>query len=306
MIKLKIEYSCIQSFKFILLFFFILSNLSCSPDDDEDEEPPRDYLEQSLEDDKLLVQYLKSHYYNYKDFNNVFNEDKEIIIDTIISENDNLQSLFDLAVQTTVTLASNEGEIIEHKLYHIIVKDGVRVNDKPSIADSVYLSYKGKLLNGNVFDKKTNPVWFDTATVIRGFRYGLQYFSPGNFIQRENGTIDFNQFGRGLIFMPSGLGYFNSAQTNIPAYSPLIFSVNLHLVKQSDHDGDSILSIDEDINGDGNPLNDDTDGDGLPNMNDIDDDGDGIITLKEFDKDGDGTPDDTNNDNTPDYLDAEF
>ena len=49
------------------------------------------------------------------------------------------------------------------------------------------------------------------------------------------------------------------------------------------------MSIDEDINGDGNPLNDDTDGDGLPNMNDIDDDGDGIITLKEFDKDGDGT-----------------
>ena len=71
------------------------------------------------------------------------------------------------------------------------------------------------LENGNVFDKKTNPVWFDTANVIRGFRYGLQYFSPGNFTQRENGTIDFNQFGRGLIFMPSGLGYFNSAQTNI-------------------------------------------------------------------------------------------
>ena len=106
--------------------------------------------------------------------------------------------------------------------------------------------------------------------------------------------------------MPSALGYFSSNNVSIPAYSPLIFSVNLHLVKQSDHDGDSILSIDEDINGDGNPLNDDTDGDGLPNMNDIDDDGDGIITLKEFDKDGDGTPDDTNNDNTPDYLDAEF
>ena len=84
MIKLKIEYSCIQTFKFILLFFFISSNLSCTPDDAEDEEPPRDYLEQSLEDDKLLVQYLKSHYYNYKDFNNVSNEDKEIIIDTIL------------------------------------------------------------------------------------------------------------------------------------------------------------------------------------------------------------------------------
>ena len=37
------------------------------PDEDEDEEPPRDYLEQSLEDDQLLVQYLKSHYYNYNE-----------------------------------------------------------------------------------------------------------------------------------------------------------------------------------------------------------------------------------------------
>ena len=84
---------------------------------------------------------------------------------------------FDFATQTTVTLASSEGEIIEHKLYHIVVKEGLRTDDRPSIADSVYLSYKGKLLNGNVFDKKTNPVWFDTANVIRGFRYGLQYFS---------------------------------------------------------------------------------------------------------------------------------
>ena len=173
----------------------VLFCLSCRPDDQEDEEPPRDYLEQSLEDDQKLVQYMKSHYYNYDDFSNDSSEDKEIVIDTILSENTNLKSLFDFAVETSVTLATNEGEIIEHKLYHIVIKDGIRTEDKPSIADSVYLSYKGKLLNGNIFDKKTNPVWFDTANVIRGFRYGLQFFSPGNFIQRQNGTIDFNQFG---------------------------------------------------------------------------------------------------------------
>ena len=68
MVKLKIEHSFNQSFELILLFFFILLNLSCSPDDDEDDlEPPRDYLEQSLDDDQRLIQYLKSHYYNYQD-----------------------------------------------------------------------------------------------------------------------------------------------------------------------------------------------------------------------------------------------
>jgi len=304
MVKLKIEHSFIKSLKFILPISFILICISCRPDDEDDEEPPRDYLEQSLEDDQKLVQYLKSHYYNYRDFSDVFNDDNEIFIDTILSENSNLKSLFDFAVETSIPLASNEGEIIEHKLYHIVVTEGVRMEDRPSIVDSVYLTYKGKLLNGNVFDKKTNPVWFDTANVIRGFRYGLQYFSPGNFIQRENGTIDFNQFGRGLIFMPSGLGYFNSAQTNIPTYSPLIFEISMFTTNKSDHDNDGVLSIDEDPNKDGNPYNDDTDEDGIINMYDEDDDGDGILTKDELDGDDpDNLPDDSNNDGVPDYLD---
>ena len=304
MLKFKIEHTINKSFNFLLLLFFILINLRCTPDDEEDEEPPRDYLEQSLEDDQRLVEYLKSHYYNYEDFSNFFNDENEIIIDTILSENSNLKSLFDFAVETTIPLASSEGEIIEHKLYHIVVTDGIRIDDRPSIADSVYLNYKGKLLNGNVFDKKTNPVWFDTANVIRGFRYGLQYFSPGNFIQRENGTISFNQFGRGLIFMPSGLGYFNNLQTNIPSYSPLIFEISMFTTNKSDHDNDGVLSINEDPNNDGNPYNDDTDQDGTINMYDEDDDGDGILTKDELDGDDqDKLPDDSNNDGIPDYLD---
>ena len=303
MLKLKIEHSTNESFKILILFIFILFFSSCSPDDVE-EEPPRDYREQSLEDDELLVQYLKSHHYNYNDFINVEDGDNEIIIDSIMPESNNLKSLFDFAIQTSIPLASDQGEIIDHKLYHIVIKEGIRIDDKPSIADSVYLSYKGKLLNGNVFDKKTNPVWFDTANVIRGFRYGLQYFSPGNFNQRENGTIDFSQFGRGLIFMPSGLGYFNSAQTNIPTYSPLIFEISVFTINRSDHDNDGVLSIDEDPNNDGNPYNDDTDEDGVINMYDEDDDGDGILTKDELDGDDpDNLPDDSNNDGIPDYLD---
>ncbi len=298
------EHSFNQSFKLILLFFFIIINISCRPDDEDEEEPLRDYLEQSLDDDQKLVQYLKSHYYNYQDFDDILNDDKEIKIDTILSEYNDLKSLFDFAVQTSIPLASDQGEIIDHKLYHIVIRDGVRIDDKPSIVDSVYLSYKGKLLNGIEFDKKTNPVWFDTANVIRGFRYGLQYFSPGNFIQRENGTIDFNKFGRGLIFMPSGLGYFNTAQTNIPSYSPLIFEISVFTINRADHDNDGVLSIDEDPNNDGNPYNDDTDEDGVINMYDEDDDGDGILTKDELDGDDpDSLPDDSNNDGIPDYLD---
>jgi hypothetical protein len=71
-----------------------------------------------------------------------------------------------------------------------------------------------------------------------------------------------------------------------------------------DDDNDSILSINEDLNQDGNLTNDDTDGDGTPNYLDNDDDGDGILTIDE-DANGDGDPtnDDTDGDGIPDYLD---
>ena len=49
----------------------------------------------------------------------------------------------------------------------------------------------------------------------------------------------------------------------------------------TDHDNDGILSINEDIDGDGDPLGDDTDNDNIWNMYDSDDDGDGTLTINE-------------------------
>lgn len=95
-----------------------------------------------------------------------------------------------------------------------------------------------------------------------------------------------------------------------------------------DSDNDGLLDIFEaggtDMNGDGlvdnfidlnqngmddahesNPLPlTNTDGDAQPNFQDVDDDGDGILTTTEYDKNNDGIPDDCNNDNIPNYLDA--
>nr|WP_246615885.1 hypothetical protein [Aquimarina litoralis] len=75
-----------------------------------------------------------------------------------------------------------------------------------------------------------------------------------------------------------------------------------------DDDGDGIDTINEDVDGNGNPRDDDTDGDGIPNYLDIDDDGDEINTINENpDPNDDGSPNDamdTDNDGIPDYLDA--
>jgi len=63
-----------------------------------------------------------------------------------------------------------------------------------------------------------------------------------------------------------------------------------------DDDEDFISTLDEDVDGSGDPMNDDTDADGTPNFRDPDDDGDGIPTAEEGDVDTDG-------DGVPDYLD---
>ncbi|MGB1220016.1 MAG: Ig-like domain-containing protein, partial [Alcanivoracaceae bacterium] len=63
-----------------------------------------------------------------------------------------------------------------------------------------------------------------------------------------------------------------------------------------DDDNDGVLTIDEDVDGNGDPVDDNTDGDGLPNYLDPDDDGDGVDTLVE------GTGD-ANNNGIPEHLD---
>jgi hypothetical protein len=91
------------------------------------------------------------------------------------------------------------------------------------------------------------------------------------------------------MFLPSGLGYYNIAQSTIPAYSPLIFSIKLFELERFDQDSDGIPSYLEDLDGDRyiylleedvvNP--DDTDGDGFPDYLDLDDDGDLVLTRTE-------------------------
>jgi len=66
-----------------------------------------------------------------------------------------------------------------------------------------------------------------------------------------------------------------------------------------DDDGDGILTKDEDVDGDGDPTNDDTDGDNIPNNLDDDDDNDGVPTRNE------SITNDDDGDDIPDYLDTD-
>jgi len=287
---------------YLLLTFTLL--LSCNKDDDNTIEI-RDYSEQVVVDEQTIEEYLKSHYYNYEDFNssNSFEVDTKVRIDTITDATANKTPLFDQVKIKTINVSDSDGIETPHKLYYIIAREGIISN--PSIVDSVYITYKGMLTDNSIFDERKYPAWLDLANSLQGFREGVSELKSGEFKQNSNGTIQYSSYGVGLFFLPSGIGYFENTTSNIPEYSPLIFSVSLMTSNPTDHDSDGVLSINEDIDGDGSPFYDDTDNDNIWNMYDADDDGDGTLTINELDKNNDQIIDDTNNDGIPDYLDPD-
>lgn len=285
------------------LFLIAITIVACS-EDTMTSEPPRDYQDQYAVDNDSLINYLKSHYYNYEDFQSAAaDEFVEFKIDTIPTGSTTLISLYDQVTTESIIITNSDDEEIAHNYYYLIAREGV--GERPTVADSTYVTYRGRLLNGTVFDFKTDPIWFDLTSLVRGFSEFTAKLKRGTYVENTDGTVDFSNFGAGMVFMPSAMGYYSQTTGVVPAYSPLVFSVNLLTLKRTDHDNDGVLSIDEDLNANKNLLDDNTDNDSLPNFRDTDDDGDGTPTKDELDKDNDGVYDDTDGDGTPDYLDSD-
>ncbi len=292
---------------------------SCDNDDDTPELiPPRDRGEQAIEDDQALIDYLSNHFYNYEEFENPpENFDYVVEIDSIAGENADKTPIIESEKLITKTV-NYEG--VDQQLYVLVAREGE--GPEPTFADSTFVSYRGELLDQTVFDSRLkSPTWFNLTSYVvdgpngpsivpgpvKGFTEGLEEFRAATgFTRNPDNTITWNNdYGVGAIFMPSGLAYFNNSQSTIPAYSPLVFSINMYKVTEADHDRDGISSYLEDLDEDGDLFNDDTDEDGIPNFSDADDDGDGKPTKEEIEIDEDGSIifTDSNDDGIPDYLD---
>ena len=247
---------------------------------------------------------MKSHFFNYDDFNDLSpNDSPEIVFDSIIGDNIDKTPIYDQVSTLQISVKDADDNLVNHNLYYHIIREGIGEN--PTVADSVFVSYKGLLLDGVSFDTRKNPIWMEAKNLIRGFQEFLPLLSKGDIRVNNNGTYEFFNFGIGFAIFPSGLGYFQSGSISIPPYSPLIFKVNMMTLNRTDHDNDSVLTIIEDLNGDHDFNNDDTDSDNIPNFLDDDDDGDGVLTMNEYDLNKDGIPDDTDGDGIPDYLDLD-
>jgi|TARA_B100001093_G_scaffold128129_2_gene120631 hypothetical protein len=278
---------------------------SCKKDDTNITNIPLEDLSQqyTLENDSI-IQFMKSHFFNYDDFNDLSpNDSPEIVFDSIIGDNLDKTPIYDQVSTLQISVKDTDDNLVNHNLYYHIIREGIGEN--PTVADSVFVSYKGLLLDGVSFDTRKNPIWMEAKNLIRGFQEFLPLLSKGDVRVNNNGTYEFFNFGIGFAIFPSGLGYFQSGSISIPAYSPLIFKVNMMTLNRTDHDNDSVLTIIEDLNGDHDFNNDDTDSDNIPNFLDDDDDGDGVLTINEYDLNKDGIPDDTDGDGIPDYIDLD-
>ncbi len=304
-----------------LLFMLLTAIVGCKKDDESNDS--FDAAAQAITDDEALINYLKSHYFIEAEPGEVFGN-----IDTIMN---NESSLFDNTNLKTQNVTEND---IAYKLYYFEDNEGIEV--APEKTDSVLVNYRGFLLDSTKFDERLSFTWLSLTNVIRGWSHGFVNFKGGINSTVPGEPVTFSDTGSGILFIPSGLAYSSIGNPGIGPNEPLIFHIRLGLVERADHEGDRLLSSYEDLDKDGNPNNDDSDGDGGADYIDGDDDNDGVLTIDElelktyviaigeseptlasnefeYDRMEDDTNitiytavvTDSNNDGTPDYLDAD-
>lgn len=100
-------------------------------------------------------------------------------------------------------------------LYYIITEQGTGA--QPTATSNVTVAYKGYYTSGKVFDQSTDAgISFNLQQVIKGWTEGITYFKKG---------------GKGMLLIPSNLGYGPNDYSTIPGGSVLIFDINLIDVK---------------------------------------------------------------------------
>ncbi len=148
---------------------------------------------------------------------------------TDIPANSNLVfdvEIFDVAVDAAEILAVQEVTIDNYLedeaitevltdpsgLRYVITKEGT--GDKPTLANSISVKYKGTLLrDGKKFDESTEPRTFALAGLIEGWQIAFPLLKKGS---------------EATLYIPSGLGYgATGSGVAIPPYAILVFEVEL-------------------------------------------------------------------------------
>ncbi|WP_157662598.1 MULTISPECIES: FKBP-type peptidyl-prolyl cis-trans isomerase [unclassified Winogradskyella] len=327
------------------IFVFSLLIFACSPDEPEISlVPDRDRTEQQATDKALLLSYLGTHYYNSADLAAIINPEPSDIIITELAEGATVpmgHTLLAGAVETRTTVF----EEATYEYYILKINQGGG-DESPNFTDKVRVEYEGSLIeDASVFDSAINPVDFNlvgfgvnSGGVITGWqRVFPEFNTAASFTTGSN--VEYDDYGVGVMFLPSGLAYFSTQLVGIPSYSNLIFKFTLFQTEINDHDSDGVPSYIEDLNNNSSTFDEDTDDNSIVNYVDPDDDGDGVLTINELFRteyivdtnNGESEPEldnnefelgrtqsmgvitittgkilDTDNNNIPDYLDEDI
>jgi len=304
-------------------FYFILSIttlslFSCTKNDSVEITPPRAYADQYKTDITDIKEYLNSYYITV--INNPGKTDDQDVTITKIPVGGSqppIMSYYNATTYPKLLIRNVKLHDITYELYYLVLRPGI--GESPSNVDGVFTSYRGdylsrdasnQVLSATKFEELKFPQsFFSLYSTVSGWGETFPQFKKGTFTTNADGSVSYNDFGAGVMFLPSGLAYYNNGAGSIPSYSPLVFSFKLYEIQRLDQDNDGVPSFHEDFNaivGDGkkdgyvydyrNTLAyptppaeavryaDDTDKDGIPDFLDIDDDGDNYTTKLEITK----------------------
>ena len=275
---------------------FLLSLVACKKDDSPTVTPPRDRQEVYDENIVEIENYLKNNYLQ------VVGSDatvKLIDSDQVSIWDDTTYPLQYITVKNdSRSSLLTDGRIedpVLYKLYYVVLNEGG--GGAPKSVDSTFTAYKGWNLDNEIFDQNNNGNWFSfpeaSISSISGYRQILSTIKTSTVnapTLGSDGTLSWEgtNYGNVIVFIPSGLAYFNGAVSNVGQYAPIVFQIKLFTLKERDHDRDLIGDKYEDLNFDNDFFNDDTDGDGVPDFLDIDDDDDNVVTKTELIQSNDG------------------
>jgi hypothetical protein len=181
---------------------------------------------------------------------------------------------------TDVELKTTTYLDVEYDFYILKINQGNSAAS-PRFCDKVRVRYAGSLMDGEEFEVKLSPIDFDLASVIPGWSRVMPEFNVGTFMANTDGTVSYDGYGMGVMFLPSGLGYYATYSSSIPSYSNLVFKFELLQTETADHDSDNIPTYLEVIEADYDLYGKDTDEDLKADFIDTDDDGDGTATSDE-------------------------
>ena len=312
-------------FSILGILTLTITSISCNKSDDSGgftPEPIKDSKEVYVKNREAILKYLKNNYMveqngvitfdsiksaNHKGEKAVFYDSR---LDSIVVSNDDyaafaLQDPYDRS--KVIYKYSKSADTVKYKVYYMVLNEGQ--GQKSSPVDSIFVKRTSFNMQNERITSNNHPTtggfysFPPTISELKGTavsplrmhvgeRHMLKKIKTAvNSGINPDGTVSYDEAtaGRIIVFMPSGIGQFNSGYGKLKAYEPYISDLTLVSNFERDHDLDGIPSkyeVKPEKIGTELTIHDyfdfDTNNDAIPNFLDIDDDGDGVPTRIEL------------------------